>query len=135
MKRIILGLVMLLILTQNGFAQQSQQTINKGDAIYDMLIAASKGLSKQKLKCDKIANYHMRTGSPKECIKAVEMIKKTADKQGLVDYLYNTAQLYFFSEHNKIKAYEYWYEAAKLGDKEASENLSLLCQQDPWVCK
>jgi len=38
-------------------------------------------------------------------------------------------------EINKIKAYEYWKEAAKKGEPKAIGNLDRLCKNSPWACK
>ena len=36
---------------------------------------------------------------------------------------------------NKIKAYQYWMKAARLGSTEAQHNLDILCKESPWACK
>jgi TPR repeat protein len=36
---------------------------------------------------------------------------------------------------NKLKAYELWIEAAKIGNPQAEDSLDLLCKESPWVCK
>ena len=81
---------------------------------------------------------HLRTSSAIECVKAVEMMEQSTnskEKEHLTSESYNTGQLFYFSEHNKIKAYEYWYKAAKSGSILAQKNLSAMCKEDPWACK
>lgn len=39
------------------------------------------------------------------------------------------------TKQNKIKAYNYYMEAAKIGNKNAQENLDYLCKNSPWACK
>jgi len=36
---------------------------------------------------------------------------------------------------DKIKAYKYWYHAAKNGNTGAQDNLDILCKESPWACK
>ena len=55
------------------------------------------------------------------------------DRLGSISY--NTGQIYFFGQDNKIKAYEYWYKAAKYGYKNGQKNLGILCKENPWACK
>ena len=132
MKRIILGLSLLLMLVQNGFADT--------DAEFDFNIKRTTGYIQQNIKCEKMAGNHLETSNAKECVKAVKMLEQLSDSNpDKLEYLdsiaHNAGQLFYFSENNKIKAYEYWYKAAKLGHKTASKNLSIMCKQDPWACK
>ncbi len=69
MKRIILGISVLLILVQNGFA--------KTDAEWDKLIASQSSENwKQAYKCDKEALNHKRTGNVNECLKSITLQEK-----------------------------------------------------------
>ncbi|MBE0515169.1 hypothetical protein [Sulfurimonas sp.] len=129
MKRIILGLSVLLILVQNGLA--------KSDAEWDKLIAnTSDEYWKQSHKCDKEALNHMRTGNVNECLKSIELQKKNPNGKLNIAITYgNTGLLYDESVGDKLKAYMYYMKAAKLGNTGAQKNLSLMCKQDPWACK
>jgi len=132
MKRIVLGLSLVLMLVQNGFADTDEE--------FDESIAStSSQVQKQALRCEKEANNHAKDGNIQECVKAVKLLEalpnSNPNKRYLSSISYNTGQMYFFGQDNKIKAYEYWYKAAKYGHKDAQNNLNLLCKQYPWACK
>jgi len=131
MKRIILGLSLLLMLVQNGFAASDEE--------FDANIKRTTGWQQQCIKCEKEANNHTKDGNIQECVKAVKLLENLSNSNPNKRYLgsisYNTGQMYFFGQDNKIKAYEYWYKAAKYGYKGAQHNLNLLCEQYPWACK
>ncbi len=70
MKRMVLRISILLMLVQNGFA--------KTDAEWDKLIAnESSEYWKQSYKCDKATLNHMRTGNVNECLKSIELQKRS----------------------------------------------------------
>ena len=129
MKRIILGLSVLLILAQNGFAET--------DAEYDKLIANESSKEwKQSYRCVKVTLNHSSTGDVNECLKSISLQKKNPNT-GLniaITYL-NTGVLYNESVGDKLKAYEYYMKAAKLGNVQAQKNLTIMCKQSPWACK
>ena len=122
------------MLAQNGFAK------NYTDAEYDANIKTTNGWRQQAIKCEKVSNKRHRNeeGSLQECVKAVKMIEESTNpkaKKYLASEAYNTGLIYYYAKHNKIKAYEYWFLAAKHGDKSASKNLSIMCKESPWACK
>ena len=130
MKRIILGLGVLLMLAQNGFA--------RSDAEYDKLIAyQSSNVKKQGIRCEKESGNHVRTGNIQECIKAVRMIKQSSDKSDkkfLASELGNLGLMYH-KQGDNLKAYKYYMEAARLGSTNAQRNLGIMCKESPWACK
>ena len=133
MKRIILGLSLLLILVQNGFART--------DAELDKMIAnESDKVWKQIYRCEKASNPNNKyTADINICIKSIEMIDKNSYvlKEGAkksIAYL-NLGVLYEFSKKDYIKTYEYYMKAAKLGNTQAQSNLDTLCREHSWVCK
>ena len=133
MKRIVLSLSVLLMLVQNGFAET--------DAEYDKKIDnGSSELWKQTYRCNKATNNHTTTASASICLKAIKIQKNTNFNNIVIlsnNYL-NTGCLYQLSEHNYIKAYEYYMKAAKLDTKfgiMAQNNLNRLCKESPWACK
>jgi len=129
MKRIILGLSLVLMLVQNGFA--------KTDAEWDKLISnASSEYWKQSYKCDKATLNHPTTGDVNECLKSIELQKKNPNGQLNIAITYlNAGVLYRRSSGDKIKAYKYYMEAAKLGETDAQGYLDVLCKESPWACK
>jgi len=136
MKRIILGLSLLLMLVQNGFAMN--------DAELDQMIANEPDkVWKQIYRCEKAANLNNKYSADVGiCLKAIDDINQNPDSvkaEGLskvlaVEYV-NTGILYSKSKKNYIKAYEYYMKAAKLGDTVAQKNLDILCREHSWVCK
>ena len=103
MKRIILGLSLLLLLVQNGFAET--------DAEYDKDIAsATMEVNKQLLRCNKATLNYKYTSNSEVCIKELNILLQkypNAKKQIAGAYL-NAGVLYEHSEKNYIKAYEYF---------------------------
>ena len=129
MKRIILSLGVLMVLSQNIFATS--------DAEYDKLIANAKTEQiKQGHRCDKATLNHKYTSDVNICLKALELdLKANASKSYIaIDYL-NSGVLYKYHEKNYIKAYEYYMKSAKLGDTDAQRNLDNLCRAHSWACK
>ena len=129
MKRIILGLSVLLMLTQNGFA--------KNDAEWDKMIAnAPNNVWKQIYRCNKATLNHKHTADVNICLKAIDMQKAQGvqEKDLHIDYL-NVGVLYEFSKKDYIKTYEYYMKSAKLGDTDAQRNLDNLCRAHSWACK
>lgn len=130
MKRIILGLSLLLMLVQNGFAMS--------DAEYDEQIAkATDKVLKQIIKCDKATLNHPDNSDVNICLKVIPLKQKRggfSNSSFVITYL-NIGVLYDHNEKNHIKAYEYWMKAAKLGDTYAQRNLDILCRRHSWVCK
>jgi hypothetical protein len=132
MKRIILGISVLLILAQNGFAET--------DAEFDKKIEnESDKVWKQIYQCNKESSNHQRTGDVNICLKAIKLINKNpyVFKEGMQKYgEYNNAGiLYKYSDKNYLKAYEYYMKAAKLGNINAQKNLNIMCKENPWACK
>jgi len=132
MKRIILGLSVLLMLAQNGFAQT--------DAEYDKQIANEPDkVWKQIYRCNKEGNNHRYDGNIDVCLKAQRLIERNpyVHKEGMRQSgeNVNIGILYADSKKNYIKAYEYYMKAAKLEDTTAQRNLDILCRKHSWVCK
>ena len=129
MKRIILGLSVLLMLAQNGFA--------KTDAEYDKLIAnETDKVWKQLYRCAKEAINHSESGDVDACIKANKLVLNGKVYNIYVAGTYlNIGSLYYESKGDKLKAYKYYMKAAKLGNIKAQKNLSIMCKQDPWACQ
>ena len=133
MKRIILGLGVLLMLAQNGFA--------KTDAEYDKLIEQESDKTwKQMYRCMKASGENsMYTASVNTCLKAISMVDKNRYvlKEGAAEHIQytNAGILYQYSEKNYMKAYEYYMKSAKLGSTNAQSNLDILCSEHSWVCK
>ena len=130
MKRIILGLSLLLMLVQNGFA--------RSDAEWDRLIANEPDMYwKQSYKCNK-AMHHPSTSDVNDCLKSIELIKKNPNGGLSLSIVYlNTGVIYNY-HNDKLKAYEYYMKAAKLGGKagvQAQKNLNNMCKESPWACK
>jgi TPR repeat protein len=109
----------------------------------DKIIANERNpIIKQSMRCEKAvtkSNRH-KDGSLEECLTAVRLLQGLPNSNSnknryLGDEAYNAGIIYYFAKDNKIKAYEYWYLAAKLGNKSAQENLGIMCQDNPWVCK
>lgn len=130
MKRIILGLSLVLMLVQNGFA--------KSDAEYDKEIRqATLEVNKQIDRCNKEADNHRIYGNPAVCEKALKMIQKDYpnEKEFTSNMYLNGGLLYETSKKNYIKAYEYFMKSAKLGNTGAQIDLDILCRNHSWVCK
>ena len=132
MKRIILGLSLLLILVQNGFAytdtEYDKQIANEPDKVW-----------KQIYRCNKATLNHKYNSSVNVCLKAIDMVNKNRYvlKEGLKEgilYL-NSGVLYRYSKKDYIKTYEYYMKAAKLGDIDAQRYLDGLCKEHSWACK
>jgi len=69
--------------------------------------------------------------------KAAALYKKSCDGE-VAKGCVNLGSLYANGqgvEQNKIKAYQYWMEAAKMGNTGAQHNLGILCRQNPEACK
>ena len=129
MKRIILGLSLLLMLVQNGFA--------KTDAEWDKIIAKDTlEVSKQINRCNKEANHRLY-GHPEVCEKALKILQKDySNENEYISYMYlNAGYLYYNSKGNYVKAYEYFMKSAKLGNTDAQKDLDILCREHSWVCK
>ncbi len=132
MKRIILGISVLLMLVQNGFsrtnAEWDKMVDNEPDKVW-----------KQLYRCNKASNKSNKyTADVNICIKAIELTNKNRYvlKEGAKEYKsYTNAGIIYISQGNKVSAYKYFMKAAKLGSIVAQENLNILCKQSPWACK
>ena len=129
MKRIILSLVLLLIFVQNIFAYT--------DEWFDVQIAnQTTKFKEQAWRCDKIAVNHHNNGDANTCLSAIRIgLNNGYVEKELTWLFYNAAVLYEHSEHNHIKAYNYWRKAASLGHINSQRNLDILCRKHSWVCK
>ena len=132
MKKVILGLSLLLMLVQNGFATT--------DAEYDRLASASNTeLGKYHYTCMKDAMNHSYTGDVNNCLKAIELFEQYKDYPSIYSQLpltlLNASFLYDVSERNYVKAHEYYIKAAKLGNIQAQTNLDIMCREHSWVCR
>ena len=131
MKRIILGLSLLLILMQNGFAMTGIEWDKK-------IASASDKIWKQYYKCRKAVEYDSKTSKPEVCKKVLPLIKSSKKSHVLhnqkADILLKIGVIHY-RQNDYIKAYEYWYKSAKLGNTSAQHNLDILCKEHSWVCK
>jgi len=129
MKRIVLGISVLLMLVQNGFART--------DAEYDRIIASNTtNLNKQIWRCNKAANNHNSTANPNICVKAISLMKKngTFDKKEFgIPYL--NLGLIYDETGDDLNGYKYYMKAARLGNIAAQKNLNIMCKESPWACK
>jgi len=128
MKRIILGLSLVLILVQNGFALTEAELNRRALEVLNSTLDCANAAEK----------YFTKESTLQKCIEAVNVIQKYYEpglKGSLSQSAFNTGLIYYEVKNNKIKAYEYWFLAAKYGNKSASKNLSIMCKQDPWACK
>jgi len=128
MKRIILGLGVLLMLGQNGFALT--------DAEYDKLITnETDPMWKQIYRCNKAAE-HYKSSSVDICLQAIKLLKNNGWKEKDYQIMFlNTGLLYDESKGDKLNAYKYYMKASKLGNIQAQKNLNIMCKESPWACK
>ena len=128
MKRIILGLGVLLILAQNIFAYT--------DAWFDLQISKeTTELRKQLYRCAKEAMNHNNSGNAEVCVKANKLMEQNggfSNEDIAIGYL-NTGILYEHSD--KRKSYKYYFMATKLGNANAKNNLVVMCLHNMWACK
>lgn len=126
----------------------------KGDieSIYNLAVMYEKGIGvksnlKEAIKLYKKAaqkgymdaQYNLATIYYKDnnLTKAIYWYKKAA-LQGDSESLYNMGWFYANGKgvlKNKIKAYQYWIEAAKRSHQKAQDELDKLCKISPWACK
>jgi len=130
MKRIILGLSVLFILIQNGFAM-SEKEYNKS------IMKVKDKVVKQGLMCGKEAFYHKNNGDINICLKSIELLKKQNPISTIsLQIAYgNTGILYEHSLRNYLKAYQYYIKSVQYGDVLAQHNLDILCKKHSWACK
>ena len=129
MKRIILGLSVFLLLTQSLIAMTDEE--------WDKRISEETiEVWKQIWRCDKAVQNHMYTANVNICLKAIKLKKQNGVEESDFDAIYEyTAILYSESAGDKLKAYEYFMKAARLGNTNAQKNLDIMCKQSPWACK
>ncbi len=135
MRRIILGISVLLMLVQNGFAGE------KEDASLVNEYKHQKALH-QVLLCENEVIYHSNSGNTNICLKAVNYIIQGEDlgfsskkKQKFLAESYMNAGVLYDHSNDKLNAYKYYMEGAKLGDIQAQKNLDIMCKESPWACK
>ncbi len=114
------------MLVQNGFAMTDEE--------YDKKISE---VNKQIVNCNKEAKNHLKTGDVNICLKALKMEQQIFphEKSIISDLTALVGLLYDESKGDKLKAYEYYMKAAKLGNIDAQKNLSIMCKNNPWACK
>ena len=129
MKRIILGLSLLLMLVQSGFA--------KTDTEWDQEIANQSDQTWQQIyRCNKAVLNHQFSSNVEVCLKAKKMfVKKYGEARDIKTLNLNIGVLYEYSMHDYLKAYDYYIGAAQKGDMQAQKNLDILCRNHSWVCK
>jgi len=131
MKRIILGLSILLMLVQNGFALT--------DAEYDRRIANESDMTwKQTYKCQKAVINHASTADVNICLKAIKLTQENmyVIKQGaLLSEVYLNTGVIYRKQGDTLSAYKYYMKAAQHGSKAAQIYLNRLCKESPWACK
>ena len=121
MKRIILGLSLLLMLVQNGFA-----------------LDLNAQWSKQVIKCENQLNLEAKANID-ECSQAITILEKSSklskdQKKYLAESYMNKGVLYYFKS-DFVNSYKYLMIGAKKGNLKAQSNLDILCNQHSWVCK
>ena len=128
MKRIILGISILLMLVQNGFA--------KSDAEWDKKISEQTSETwKQIYHCDKAANNNRSSANVNICFKAIDLMQSNPKEGGSKSICLLNIGTIYYGHDNKLNAYKYWMKAAKLGDIQSQKNLDIMCKQSPWACK
>ena len=131
MKKIILGLSLLLMLIENSFAET--------DAEYDKaIINATSSLNKQMYHCLKSTFNHPNTSNPDVCMKVLDIAKEDnvkLSKDDISEIYLKSALLYYSSKQDYISAYKYFMKSAKLGNTVAQGNLDVVCRDHSWVCK
>lgn len=134
MKRIVLGISVLLMLVQNGFAMT--------DAEYDKKISEqTTEVWKQIWRCNKASdNRNKYKSDVSECLKVIPLKEQNrnafSDNSLSITYL-NIGEIYN-SQNDKLNGYKYYMKSAKLGGKgglTAQSNLNIMCKQSPWACK
>ena len=125
MKRIILGLGVLLILAQNGVALDFNTNFNAK-------------WFKQVQKCED-QTYLKDKANIVECSKAINMIEKYSQldkdqKELLAESYMNMGFLYYYKS-DYVNSYKNLIIGAKKGSLQAQKNLDILCRQHSWVCK
>lgn len=128
MKRIVLGISVLLMLVQNGFSRT--------DVEYDKIISdQTTEVWKQIWRCNKATMNHSSTANVNICLKAVKLEKKNNFKEEEIKITYLNIGVMYDNQGDKLNAYKYYMKSAKLGNTRAQQNLSIMCKQDPWACK
>ena len=129
MKRIILSLGVLILITQNVFA--------RSDAEYDKMIANEKDITwKQVYRCNKIRNKP-HTANINICLKALTMLTKNYPNTDSSATLLNIGYIYD-ETGDDLNGYKYYMKAAKSGGNsniQAQKNLNIMCKESPWACK
>ena len=129
MKRIILSLGVLIILTQNLSARSK----------LDAMIANETDITKkQTYMCNK-EQEHPRSANVNICLKAKYLIQKNYpyEKNALYATILNIGLIYD-EQGDDLKAFKYYMQAAKFGGRIgiiAQKNLSIMCKENPWACK
>jgi len=132
----ILGISVLLLLVQNGFATTEKELNGfiKTYAQYPTLV--------QLLKCEKEAGFHSSSGNVHKCLKAIEDISNNGDlgplnndRHEFLGESYMNAGVLYDHQGDKLNAYKYYMKSAKLGEVDAQKNLNIMCRKSPWACK
>ena len=135
MKRIVLGVSVLLMLVQNGFAGEKENLALANQykhqkALYQVLL------------CENEMSYHDKNGDANICIKAAKYINQgedlgilSKDKQKYIVESYLNAGVIYSHQSDKLNAYKYSMKAAKLGSIQAQKNLNIMCKESQWACK
>ena len=127
MKRIILGLSVLLMLVQNGFA------LNDSKAAKIKYIRNQVSLCNKEIQNIKYADVNI-------CIKAKKLMLNNGGilvftKQDIASINQFIGVIYHITLHDKIKAYKYYMISAQQGCIEAQDNLDIMCRKSPWACQ
>jgi TPR repeat protein len=76
--------------------------------------------------------YRYGKGVNQNYIKAREYFEEACKKNSNAC---NELAIMYYKNKDKIKSYQYFLKAAKLGNLTAQDNLDILCKKSPWVCK
>ncbi len=132
MKRMILGVSVLLMLVQNGFSMSNEE--------YDKRISMqTTEVNKQIWRCNKAQNIrNSSTSDINICLESIKLQKENGRKEKdlAIDYL-NTGVLYK-NQGDILNAYKYYMKSAKQGGKAgklSQQYLNQICKESPWACK
>jgi len=138
MKKIILGLTILIAHLFGGYDEDVASAINNKDfkRLEQIWIkGANEGIVSYQTNLGIM--YSQGAVVKQNYKKAVKWYTKAAE-QGDKNAQYNLALKYHNGQgvkKNYKKAVKWYKKAAEQGDKNAQWNLDILCGQNPWACK
>ena len=131
MKRIILGISVLIMLGQSGFALSDKE-------FNDRIANEETEVYKQIHRCDKATMNHASTSDVNDCLKVIPL-KQNSNKYTFDNKSFSITYLnigVIYDHHgDKLNAYKYYMKSAKLGNLQAQKNLNIMCKESSWACK